>query len=47
MGLLREAPSGLLTPATLEAIRTFSSQNGLAPANQVTDSLLNAIRRVI
>ena len=47
MGLLREAPSGLLTPATQEAIRTFSSQNGLAPANQVTDSLLNAIRRVI
>lgn len=47
MGLLREAPSGLLTPGTLEAIRTFSAQNGLAPATQVTDALLNAIRRVI
>ena len=47
LGLLREAPSGNLTPATLEAIRTFSSQNGLAPTNQVTDALLNSIRRVI
>ncbi len=47
MGLLREAPSGLLTPATQEAIRTFSSKNGLAPTTQVTDTLLNAIRRVI
>ncbi len=47
MGLLRETPSGTLTPATLEAIRAFSVQNGLAPANQVTDSLLNSIRRVI
>ena len=47
MGLLREAPSGNLTPATLEAIRSFSVQNGLAPSNQVTDGLLNAIRRVI
>lgn len=47
MGLLREAPSGTLTPATLEAIRAFSTQNGLAPSNQVTDALLNSIRRVI
>ena len=47
MGLLREAPSGTLTPATQEAIRVFSSQNGLAPTAQVTDTLLNAIRRVI
>ena len=47
MGLLREAPSGTLTPATQEAIRVFSSQNGLAPTTQVTDTLLNAIRRVI
>lgn len=47
MGLLREAPSGKLTPATLEAIRAFSVQNGLVPATQVTDALLNAIRRVI
>lgn len=47
MGLLREAPTGTLTPATLEAIRTFSVQNGLAPTNLVTDTLLNAIRRVI
>lgn len=47
MGLLREAPSGTLTPATLEAIRAFSVQNGLAPSTQVSDALLNAIRRVI
>lgn len=47
MGLFREPPSGQLTPATLEAIRTFSSQHGLAPTNQVTDGLLNSIRRVI
>jgi putrescine transport system substrate-binding protein len=47
MGLLREAPSGKLTPATQEAIRAFSVQNGLPTTNQVTDALLNAIRRVI
>ena len=47
MGLLREAPSGTLTPATQEAIRTFTAQNGLAPTTQVTDALLNSIRRVI
>jgi spermidine/putrescine-binding protein len=47
MGLLREAPSGTLTPATQEAIRTFSLQNGLPPTTQVTDALLNSIRRVI
>ena len=47
MGLFREAPSGNLTPATLEAIRVFSAQHGLAPTNQVTDALLNAIRKTI
>jgi len=47
MGLLRETPSGKLTPATQEAIRSFSVQNGLVPSGQVTDGLLNAIRRVI
>jgi spermidine/putrescine-binding protein len=47
MGLLREAPTGVLTPATQEAIRAFSTQHGLAPSNQVTDGLLNSIRRVI
>jgi putrescine transport system substrate-binding protein len=47
MGLFRETPSGQLTQATLEAIRTFSNQHGLAPTNQVTDGLLNSIRRVI
>ncbi|MBP7493259.1 MAG: extracellular solute-binding protein [Rhodoferax sp.] len=47
MGLFRESPSGTLTPATLEAIRNFSVQNGLAPTNQVSDALLNSIRRVI
>jgi len=47
MGLLREAPSGTLTPATQEAIRSFAAQNGLPATNQVTEGLLNAIRRVI
>ena len=47
MGLLRETPSGILTPATQEAIRTFSLQNGLPPTTQVTDALVNSIRRVI
>jgi spermidine/putrescine-binding protein len=47
MGLYRDTPTGTLTPATQEAIRTFAAQNGLAPTNQVTDPLLNAIRRVI
>jgi spermidine/putrescine-binding protein len=47
MGLLRETPSGTLTPATQEAIRAFTSKNGMASTNQVTDLLLNAIRRVI
>lgn len=47
MGLLREAPSGVMTPATQDAIRAFSNKNGLAPTNQVTDALLNSIRRVI
>jgi spermidine/putrescine-binding protein len=47
MGLLRETPTGTLTPATLEAMRQFSAQNGLAPSSQVTDALLNSIRRVI
>ena len=47
LGLLREAPNGILTPATQDAIRAFSSKHGLAPTTQVTDALLNAIRRVI
>ena len=47
MGLLQEAPSGVLTPATQEAIRIFASKNGQAANPQVTDALLNAIRRVI
>lgn len=47
MGLLSEAPSGVLTPATQEAIRAFSGKHGLAPSSQVSDALLNAIRRVI
>ena len=47
MGLLRETPSGTLTPATQEAIRTFTAQNGLPATTQVTDALLNSIRRVI
>jgi spermidine/putrescine-binding protein len=47
LGLLRETPSGTLTPATLEAIRVFSARNGLAPSSQVSDGLLNSLRRVI
>ena len=47
MGLLREAPSGTLTPATQEAIRIFAAQNGLPATQQVTEGLLNSIRRVI
>lgn len=47
MGMLREAPNGMLTSATQEAIRSFSVQNGLPSTNQVTDALLNSIRRVI
>ena len=47
IGLLREAPTGTLTPATLDAIRAFTTKNGLASTNQVTDALLNSIRRVI
>ena len=47
LGLLRETPSGTLTPATQEAIRTFASKNNLAETSQVNDALLNALRRVI
>ena len=47
MGLLREPPTGTLTPATQEAIRAFSAQHGLPPSAQVSDGLLNALRRVI
>jgi peptidoglycan hydrolase-like protein with peptidoglycan-binding domain len=47
MGLLRETPSGTLTTATQEAIRAFTAKNGLPATNQVTDALVNAIRRVI
>lgn len=47
IGLLREAPSGHLTPATLAAMRSFSSQNGLPVTDQVSDAFLNSVRRVI
>jgi putrescine transport system substrate-binding protein len=47
MGLLRETPSGTMTSATQEALRTFAAKNGQAPATQVTDTVLNALRRVI
>lgn len=47
MGLLRETPSGMLTPATQEAIRAFTAKNGLPATSQVTDALVNSIRRVI
>ncbi|MBK7003399.1 MAG: extracellular solute-binding protein [Rhodoferax sp.] len=47
MGLLHEAPSGKLTPATLEAMRAFALKNGQAPSHEVNDTLLAAIRRTI
>ncbi|MDB5930533.1 MAG: extracellular solute-binding protein family 1 [Polaromonas sp.] len=47
LGLLRETPSGLLTTATQEAIRSFAAQNGLPAGAQVNDALLNSLRRVI
>ena len=47
MGLLHEAPSGTLTPATNEALRSFSAKQGIAFSGQVTDSTLNALRRVL
>ena len=47
MGLLHEAPSGTLTPATNEALRYFSAKQGIAFSGQVTDSTLNALRRVL
>jgi spermidine/putrescine-binding protein len=47
IGLLREAPNGTLTPATQEAIRQFTAQQGMATTGQVSDVLLNSLRRVI
>lgn len=47
IGLLRETPSGNLTPATLDALRAFAARTGTAPATEVNDALLNAIRRHI
>lgn len=47
LGLLRETPSGMLTPATLDALRAFAARTGTAPASEVNDALLNAIRRHI
>lgn len=47
LGLLRETPSGNLTPATQEAIRSFAAQQNLAAGAQVNDALLNSLRRVI
>jgi spermidine/putrescine-binding protein len=47
LGLLRETPSGLMTPGTREAMRAFAARTGTAPASEVNDALLNAIRRHI
>ena len=47
LGLLHEAPSGSLTPATQEAIRAFALQNGLTPARTVTNALLTSLRRIV
>ena len=46
MGLLRETPTGVLTPATQDAIRRFAAQNPGAPT-QVNEALLTSLRRVI
>lgn len=45
MGLLREPPNGLLTPATLDALRAFARQNGVPFQGEVSDPLLHAMRR--
>ena len=47
MGLLKESPSGVMTPATQEALRVFASKNGLTVSSQVNDTTLNALRRVM
>ncbi len=47
MQLYREPFTGTLTPATQQAIRAFTAQAGIASTDQVTDGLLNAIRRSI
>lgn len=47
IGLLRETPSGVLTPATADAVRTFAQKQGLPPSTQVNDAFLNVLRRVI
>ncbi|MES2356476.1 MAG: extracellular solute-binding protein [Pseudomonadota bacterium] len=47
MGLLNELPTGVMTPATREALRTFSSQHGLAQSGQVNAATLNALRRTM
>ncbi len=47
MGLLLETPSGTLTPATQQAIRSFAASVGMAAPAEVNDALLNAIRRHI
>lgn len=46
IGLLRETPSGVLTPATQDAVRRFAAQNPGAPT-QVNEALLTSLRRVI
>jgi len=47
LGLLNEAPSGTLTPATQEAVRSFAAQHKLPATAQVSDALINTMRRVI
>ena len=47
MGLLRELPSGVMTPATQDALRLFASRNGVAYSGQVNDATLNSLRRVM
>ncbi|RYX96987.1 MAG: extracellular solute-binding protein [Comamonadaceae bacterium] len=46
LGLLRETPTGMLTPATQDAVRRFAAQNPGAPT-QVNEALLTSLRRVI
>lgn len=47
MGMLRELPSGVMTPATQDALRLFASRNGVAYSGQVNDATLNSLRRVM
>ena len=45
LSLLKEEPSGSITPATLSAIAIFAQTNNMPPTKQVTDGLITRLRR--